>query len=269
MAKSRRAWLDEAVGQIRFKPDRKAVFEELVAHIQDRSDDLVSRGYTREEADDRTLLAMGGPVEVGRQLDAVHKPWLGWLWKVSRWLAIIAVLVVLWSLLWGGIFSNWDFKRPHQNRMLDPETDMVYSETVGEIHRAFYREENGVEVKWDRYRFSIDRAALWDDSLYARLKVTGFLPWEEFLILREAYAVDNLGNYYQNFQSIYFDWALYEESGWKWMNLGWGDYRRLTTWWYEFGIDGLDPEAEWVELCYDHSGQNIVLRIDLTGGEGA
>ena len=269
MAKNRRAWLDEAVGQIRFKPDRSAVFEELNAHIRDRSDDMVSRGYPREEADERTLLAMGDPVEVGKQLDAVHKPWLGWLWVVSRWLAVLALLIVFWSLIWGELFSNWDFKRMHQNRMLDPDIDVIVSESVGERRRTFYREDNGMGAQWERYRFSIDRAALWEDDLYARLKVTGFLPWEEFLILNEAYAVDSLGNYYQNFQSIYYDWETDEKSGWKQMDLGWGDYRTLTTWWYEFSIASLDPEAEWVELRYDRAGQNLILRIDLTGGDGA
>lgn len=272
MAKSRREWLDEAVGQIRFVPDRKAVFEELVAHIQDRSDDMVSRGYSREEADDRTLRAMGDPVEVGKQLDAVHKPWLGWLWMVSRWLAILAVLVVLWCVFLSGMFSNWNSNRLTAQEYLDPEIDVMQHSIYGEQHRVLYWEGDGNTAKWDRYTFRIEKAAVWENTtedLYGYMTVSGFLPWEDYFYLDEAYAVDSRGNYYQNLQSAFYDNALYKESNWKMFNMGWAHYRNLTTWWYGFSVRGLDPEAEWIELRYDRTGQNIVLRIDLTGGEGA
>lgn len=271
MARSRREWLDEVTGRIRFQPDRKAVFEELIAHIQDRSDDLVSRGYTRQEADERTLAAMGDPAEVGRQLDEVHQPWLGWLWMVSRWLAGVAGLVLLWCLLFSGMFSGWGKDRL-SNPYLDPDTGVMQHEFYGEQRRTYYWEGDGAETTWDRYTFRIRKAAVWDNTpydLYGCMTVEGFFPWEDYLYLNEAYAVDDLGNRYQNFQSIYFDDGLYEESGWKMLDLGWGWYRGLTTWWYEFQITGLDPEAQWVELRFERAGRNIALRIDLTGGEGA
>lgn len=272
MEKIRRMWLGEAVKQIRFVPDRKVVFEELAAHIQDRSDDLVTRGYTREEADERTLRAMGDPSEIGKQLDLVHKPWLGWLWMVSRWLAIFAVLVLLWCVLLSGMFSAWNSDRLVAQDYLDPETDVVQHSVYGEQNRILYWEGDGDTAKWNRYTFRIEKAAVWNNTtydLYGHMTVSGFLPWEDYFYLDETYAVDSLGNYYQNFQSIYFDNALYEESGWKMLDMGWAYHRNLTTWWYGFFVNGLDPEAEWIELRYDRNGQNIVLRIDLTGGEGA
>lgn len=89
MSKSRAQWLEETLSHVRFRPDHPAIRRELTDHIQDRSDDFVSRGLSRTEADDRTLTAMGDPAEVGRLLDAAHKPLLGWLWKAQSSKSVI------------------------------------------------------------------------------------------------------------------------------------------------------------------------------------
>lgn len=268
MSKSRAQWLDETLSHVRFRPDHPAIRRELMDHIQDRSDELVSRGLSREAADDRTLTAMGDPAEVGVLLDAAHKPLLGWLWKVSRWLAFIAILVVLWCVFLSGMFGYWDNEVFNSN-YLNPEIDTIHNEVYGEIHRTYYWEGDGKEAYWDRYTFRIEKAAVWDKGpydLYGCLSVKGFLPWEDYLYLDEAYAMDDLGNYYPNFQSVHsgINWDVG-----RWLNLGWGNGRGLTTWWYGFTISGLAPEARWIDLHYDRAGQDIVLRIDLTGGEGA
>ena len=48
------------------------------------------------------LIHVGDPVEIGKALDRVHRPWLGWLWLVSKALAVLSLIVVL---LYGG--SNY------------------------------------------------------------------------------------------------------------------------------------------------------------------
>ena len=40
---------------------------------------------------------MGDPEAIGKALDQVHKPWLGWLWKVSRWLLIVLAVTVVFT----------------------------------------------------------------------------------------------------------------------------------------------------------------------------
>ena len=109
------SWLDTAVGGIRFGPDRAAVREELEAHMEDKAADLqrIFPGISREEAEERTLSEMGDPAEIGKELARVHKPWLGWLWQFSRFLALAALLLlaveavivlpVAWDLLWAWV----------------------------------------------------------------------------------------------------------------------------------------------------------------------
>ena len=109
-------WRDDVVEQIRFRPDRAAVAEELTAHYEDHVKDLERLGYEHELADQRALGAMGDPVEIGKAMDRVHQPWLGWLWLVSKALAVLSLIVVL---LYGGPTTSpssriWNGQRRRQ-----------------------------------------------------------------------------------------------------------------------------------------------------------
>lgn len=90
-------WLNTAVSGIKFGPDRRAVREELAAHMEDREADLrrIFPDIPEEEARDRALSAMGDAEEVKKELAQVHKPWLGWLWTASRWLVRGTLAVLL------------------------------------------------------------------------------------------------------------------------------------------------------------------------------
>ena len=81
------AWVDAVCGEVRFRPDRKAIEKELRIHYEDHCKALERLDYEPELAAKRSLRAMGDAQEVGQALDRVHKPWLGWLWEASRWLA--------------------------------------------------------------------------------------------------------------------------------------------------------------------------------------
>lgn len=84
MAKNRMEWLDEVLSRVRFWPDHPAIRRELADHMEDRYQALKAAGLSTDEAYGRSIDAMGDPAEVGRLLDAAHRPLLGWLWKVSR-----------------------------------------------------------------------------------------------------------------------------------------------------------------------------------------
>ena len=98
----RERWLDTAVRGIRFGPDRRAVREELSAHLEDKEADLrrIFSDLTEEEARERTLKEMGDPEEIGRALARLHRPWLGYLWRGSKWVAAALVLLLLAVSIW-------------------------------------------------------------------------------------------------------------------------------------------------------------------------
>lgn len=88
-------WCDMAVEQVRFKPDRAAIRKELSDHYMDHYQDLRRLEFPQELAMSRALKAMGDAEEVGRGLNRAHKPWLGWLWLVSRYLAAVILMITV------------------------------------------------------------------------------------------------------------------------------------------------------------------------------
>ena len=93
------AWCYHAVARIRFKPDREAVFSELKAHLEDHYDDLIAQGHSPDKAKRLALEAMGDPEEIAPQLGAIHKPWLGYLYRFVKWVTIPACAWAIFLLI--------------------------------------------------------------------------------------------------------------------------------------------------------------------------
>lgn len=90
-------WAERAAEGIIFRPDQREVERELLAHLEDKAADLarIFPDMEREEAEKRAVEQMGDPKEIGRALARLHRPWLGWLWRLSQ---IALAWAVLWSL---------------------------------------------------------------------------------------------------------------------------------------------------------------------------
>lgn len=132
-------WCDTATRQVRFRPDRGAIQRELTAHYQDHVRDLERVGYDWKLAEQRALAAMGDPEEIGRALDRVHKPWLGWLWIASRAVLILTVMACLLSLPGTGSFFHM-----MKNTLFPPEDPGGYQAIAGSY--SSLNEQEGVTV---------------------------------------------------------------------------------------------------------------------------
>ena len=82
---------------------------------------------------------------------------------------------------------------------------------------------------------------------------------EQADIGRWFWAEDSAGNYYYSFYEAY-DSEKHVRGN---------NYRTgLFTETYEMWLSGYEGEdLQWVDLHYDRSGRDLVLRIDLTGGD--
>lgn len=90
LAEPFREYVENVCGQIRWKKVRPAVAEELEAHLDDQRQALMEEGASEEDAVKETLRQMGDPVDVGGQLDRVHRP------KPQRaMLAAVGLLLVM------------------------------------------------------------------------------------------------------------------------------------------------------------------------------
>lgn len=148
---NRLEWLDTATRKIIFRPDRKAVRKELAAHFEDLRE---ARGLDEEAA----AAAMGDPVKLAEELGRLHRPWWGWLWRVSRIALLLAV--VLWFLCareYGfGEFKRWMYNMPQ----LPKETTDSYL-TVGAGTVSVLETWRPVGTKdLGHYRLSVPRAWL-------------------------------------------------------------------------------------------------------------
>ena len=87
---------DTADTQDPLRSGRRAVSEELAAHLEDKTADLqrIFPDMTESEVWDRTLKEMGDPRALGKELAKIHRPWLGYLWRASQ-VALAAALLVL------------------------------------------------------------------------------------------------------------------------------------------------------------------------------
>lgn len=103
---SRAEYINTVVGQVKFPFDRKGIAKELDDHIDELECFYLDIRLDEEEAARRAVNEMGDPLEIGKALNQVHKPMLGWLWIVSKYLCItLSVLSII--LVSARIYGSW------------------------------------------------------------------------------------------------------------------------------------------------------------------
>lgn len=88
--------------QVRFPFDRKIIAIELQDHIQELESYYYDEVRDRTVAHAKAIAEMGDPIEIGNELNKVHKPIWGWLWFLSKSICILLSVVVLFMVLQKG-----------------------------------------------------------------------------------------------------------------------------------------------------------------------
>lgn len=86
----REDYLNQVTAQMRCKKARDMVAAELSGHIEDQTETYLEFGLPYEKAAARAVEQMGDPIEVGTELDRIHRPRID-----VRTIAFIALLSVL------------------------------------------------------------------------------------------------------------------------------------------------------------------------------
>ncbi|MBQ2668882.1 MAG: hypothetical protein IJF56_09680 [Clostridia bacterium] len=135
-------WFQQVIDHVRFKPDHDAIERELSAHYEDHYHDLRRLGYEEQLAQERAVLAMGDPVQIGKALDAAHKPWLGWLWLISKVLCIAAVSVAgMYSLALGPLSGPiTELFRQNDSKAWDGD--------YTQVREIFFTHEDAIAEPW-------------------------------------------------------------------------------------------------------------------------
>lgn len=82
-------FLNSVCEQIKYKPIRNIIAEELKDHIEDKKEELIEMGQNEEEAEKNAVEQMGDAEIIGKQLNKVHRTRLDW-----KLLIIIVVLLI-------------------------------------------------------------------------------------------------------------------------------------------------------------------------------
>jgi len=267
-------WCDQACSYIRFKPDREKVRQELLAHLEDKREELMQQeellktGKTLSEIDRAVLEAMGDAAETGRALAKVHSPWLGWLWQASRIVLVVAVILLVFTsfgfMKRSGLFDNRDSDFYRQSY------EQVFNENRTKYGERIFLLQPDVFAKCDGYTIKVTRVAKWhydfvdetgerhvSDKLYFTLETFNPLPWADYPEgIFYLTAVDSAGNIYTNC------YARGERAV-----VGNLKSRGMFSCCFEMWVEGLYPDAHWLKLQYDRSGRFFSLLIPLTGGK--
>lgn len=246
-----RGWCREVLEQVRFWPDHEAIRKELVAHLEDGRADLERLGYPRSLAEERTLRAMGDAKEVGLALNRAHKPWLGWLWKVSQWLVILALAVCLLTSL----AAVWNQQLPDVVSWLDPEPTYSEQEYVSQGWQSlncpppFRAGVYTIEAKQAFYYWD-EELGRWYLSIDLRSRTLKF--WLEGPALgRYLEAVDSNG--------VRYDWYQYPYVSGSGPNNG---HFQNAMW---ISVNGIEGDPEWIDIT--HKTAEWTIRVELPRGE--
>ena len=237
-------WLDAATAKIRFGPDREAVRRELEAHMEDLREASGLEG-------DAALRAMGDPAEIAEELGRLHRPWLGYLWRVSRLaLAGAAVLYCLLLVLLAMRPNGyWLLPGRALYRYLTWEDSTVKAQSLLAAREVPYTET----IETGGYSIRAERAVLEEinnegprRNLYIDLDITSS-RWEEPLELWYAVSGGRLNT-----------GTIEQFTSWD-TSASWGFWQKARL-----VIEDLPEDAEWVEIDLGHGQLRRTLHIGLT-----
>lgn len=260
-----RRWAENAVSRIAFPGDRKKVYTELLAHMEDHYEALLEQGMEAQVAREEVEKAMGDPFAVAKELEAIHHPFWGYFLRATRIILVLVLLVTLIPLdrlLQERLFQDPDF------RGWDVYDEESYGADTGRTLLHQSGQDSSFET--DGYTYTVTRAVIFREEEYDRttfqcqVKESNPIPWAPHA---EAggwfWAEDSLGNFYYSS----YETAQDEDPRKPAVN-AWVVRKGILADTYEFWINDF-PEAEWVKLHYTRDGKDEMLFIDLTGGASA
>ena len=277
-------WLDTATRGIRFKPDRAAVRRELADHLEDKRADLqrIFPDLSLQEAESRALKAMGDPEELGRELARIHRPWLGYLWRLSQALCVCMILGVLWGNLNGtNPLDSWFQTSPSWlgAQMEDRQEELERIVFGSEIQSRPLPGQGVVEYRG--YTFTVEEGTVWQPL--GELPENRLVPYERAVLLTlrvewnrpdqplaanfsgELWAEDDRGNGYLSYQDYYHG----EEDQPQWGEpqlLHCGVLARTPlSCTYEVVLPVLSRETAQVILRYTYGGADLSIPVVLEG----
>ena len=151
---NRRSFLQDVCSQIKWRGAHQEICKELDSHMEERIERLERLGRTPEEAEKEAVAAMGDPIQIGKELNRYHKPYLSWIlnvsWGVIALLAIYLIVSVIWP--WASSLAAQNkSNRTDKNVVWSVQTDQTQQidNRIVRLKGADYTEEGDLYVYWE------------------------------------------------------------------------------------------------------------------------
>lgn len=88
-----KSFLNKVCEEIKYKPVRNGIFEELEQHINEIKEDNMKKGMHEKEAEENAVQQMGDAQQIGKKLNKIHHPKLDWK------LLILVLILIAFGVL--------------------------------------------------------------------------------------------------------------------------------------------------------------------------
>lgn len=242
---------------VRFSPDHAAITAELTGHLEDAVEARENRGVPHEQAVVQAVDAMGDPAEVGKALDALHSPLLGWvqIW-VRRVLVLCAVLMLIPALTGLWMLAKSFVPRESPAQWQNTQT----GEALSGLPIRNAAEPSGYTISlWDAVRDG--------DTVTLLVRLDHFSPWlrsPSEWAFQSLTVTDDAGNKYINWATAYEkhleEFQVYASSA--------GTYDTFFSTYFTLTVYNVPPEAGTLTFTLERSGEPFSFSLPLNGGDG-
>ncbi len=266
---NRISWVSAATRGIARGKEYSQAWWELSGHIEDHMEALMAAGFSKEEAEQQAVTAMGDPQEVNRLLRKVHRPVLSWMIQISK--ALLLCSFILWlGYAWvTQPFEEWmldsccktsligSIGNLTQEALLDPTPTQEYPASYRRSKRVFQQAQVG------HCKFTVTRCSVSHVNWYIGSRD----PWMVALQLEIA------PQHFWQRPRVQGNFTMVNDQGVEaspQMNYGTElidahQYRDGQTCIHAL-IAAFPTDSKWVDVIYTDAENTFTLRIDLEGG---
>ncbi len=177
-------WADLATKGILSRRERKAARQELLDHMEDHMEAMLSLGFSSKEAEEQAILAMGDAETTAALLRAAHQPVLTRLLQVCRVAALLllAAVVLCRVVIGSPPVDDWDMTEYNAQFICYFNSPTWPGVESGDFQGYRLLDRQPADVPLGEYRLTGTKVSVnkTEDfySLYLMVEVTGSHPFQ-------------------------------------------------------------------------------------------
>lgn len=176
MALRYNVWIEytnEINRHVKFKHDHEEIRDEYLDHMEDMYEFYVGSGMDADTAKYQVLADMGDPEDLGRVLNEIHNPALGWAWRLSRWVLILLIILAVYPVVVMVGSSAITLLQPYEDVTVSaPLVQEISIRQFRSLDNEVYYfdkleryEDDTVIIYWVAAANPFDRATIWHADL--------------------------------------------------------------------------------------------------------